>query len=208
MLIRCTALALGMTLTASAARGQVTIGVIAGFHAPTADFPIPAGGFASGFGPTNAKHEVGFMFGAIARAWIIGPLGLQASVSRATGDLVLSPPFTTAPDTSYSASLTVITGSLLYRLPTGHRSNQVWISAGAAWTRHASSRYAGVDGTSSLGGTLGLGTAFAMGKRLQIELGLDTLFYPYDLKSTTDNPPGHSQLDLRGSAGMSISLPL
>ena len=203
---RYAALVFALHSAGTPVHGQVIVGAFGGFHAPTADFPIPEGGFTSMFGPTNAKHEVTFTYGALVRAWFSTRLGLEASFACARGDLVLSPPFPSAPDSSFSASLTVLTANLLYRVPVGVLPNTVWLAAGASWIHHGSPRYKGIDGTSRVAVGVGLGTGIPLTGPFRVEVAFDALVYPYDLKSATDDPPGHTQIDLRARAGVSVAL--
>ena len=185
-------------------QAQVEIGAFGGVLAPTSTFDIPTTGLSIGFGPTEAKLTTAFTYGLLGRLWVAPRLGLQATVGISDGSLLVQPPFSSAPDTSYSISTTAVTLSFLYRLSTPTIPNAVWLSLGPAWIDQSSPRYEDIEGTSAIGLAFGAGSSLPLNDRLRVSLGLDLFVYPFDLSSSTDDPAGGTQLDFRALAGLSV----
>jgi hypothetical protein len=190
--------------TTAPLHAQVELGLFGGVLAPTSEFTVPSTG--APFGSTTAKFTTTLTYGALGRWWITERVGVQGTVGWAGGSLQLQPPFSSAPDTTYSASTTTVTAVLIYRLSAPTIRNTVWLSGGAAWIDRSSPRLDGLDGTNSLGMTFGLGSTLPIGHSLSVNLGLDTFIYSFALQSPTDAPAGTTQFEFRGLAGLSMRL--
>jgi hypothetical protein len=201
---RLLSLLAALIASAPSLHAQVELGLFGGALAATSNFDIPATGFVSGFGPTTAKFTTALTYGALGRWWITERIGLQGTVGYANGNLLLQPPIPTVPDTSYPASTSAVTATLLYRLSASTIRNSVWLSAGAAWIDHSSPRLSDTQGTSSLGMTFGLGSLFPLNHHLGINLGFDAFIYTFDLQSPANDPAGTTQFEFRALAGLTV----
>lgn len=163
-------------------------------HAPTGTFPYPVD--PEVFGTVRAEHETALGFGLGARTWLDRSHGVQASLTRIGSGLSFGA----------SAHLTTFTAAALLRLPVRSLANPVWATLGAAIVARGGRGYEGVEGTTSVGGVLGIGTALPAHEDFDVELGLDFVVYPSSLERADQAPGTSTQFDLRARAGVAFTL--
>lgn len=163
-------------------------------HAPTGTFPYPVD--PEVLGTVRAEHETALGFGLGARAWLDGSHGVQASLTRIGSGLSFGA----------SAHLTTFTAAALLRLPVRSLANPVWATLGAAIVARGGDGYDGVDGATSVGGVLGIGTALPAHGAFDVDLGLDFVVYPSSLERAGEAAGSSTQFDLRARAGIAFTL--
>jgi hypothetical protein len=188
----------------AALEAQFELAVFGGVYAPTADFTVPF--LSTPFGASTGKHQTALSYGGVARVWFDRRFGVEGSLLFTGSNLAVSPYFATAPDTTLSAHLRMGTVAALIRFPLGDLSNPVWAAVGAAFVSHGGTAYRSLKNTSSLGGSLGVGTRFPLTSRLGIDVGFKGLFYSMALRDTLGTLPSHLQVDLHGWAGLVLRL--
>jgi len=188
------ATAILIVLTARAAQAQLEITPFVALHAPTGSFPYPVN--PDVFSTVSTEQETAFGFGLGGRAWLDPNYGVQASLSRIGSDLTFGAP----------AHLTTLTAAALLRLPVRSITNPVWATLGAAVVARGGEGYEGVDGTTSVGGVLGIGTNLPVRDAVGVDLGFDLLVYPLNLERDGDVAGSSTQFDLRVRAGIAFTL--
>ena len=90
------------------------------------------------------------------------------------------------------------------QLSTGGR---VFVAGGAAVVRRSGDAYEGFEGTSDVGGSLGVGSQFRLTDRLSLQGDLRALLYSLRLTDPAGlEYPSAFQTDLQGQLGLSLRL--
>lgn len=185
---------------------QVELVPYVGFYAPTSDFklrPLPP---YTGFGLATGKQETGILLGGQARVWVTPRFGFQVGAAHAASDLKVSRQFTTAPDTSIAASLTILTFGGLVRFPVSALSNPIWGELGAAVVRRQGEVFDAYDNPRTVGGMIGLGTGLGLTNRLRADISFRGIIYKFGLQDSLGTLPSQMHVDLMAHVGLSLQL--
>ena len=199
-------LLLALLCIARPLHAQVELVPYAGFYAPTSDFklrPLPPN---TGFGLATGKQETGILLGGQARVWVTRRFGLQVGAAHAASDLKVSPQFTTAPDSSVEASLTILTFGGLVRFPVSTLPNPIWAELGGAGVSRQGNAFDSYDNPKSVGGMLGLGTGLGLTDRLRADISFRGIFYKLGLQDSLGSLPSRTHVDLMAHVGLSLQL--
>lgn len=194
----------GITRVASA-QVRVELEPVIGVYTGFSDWPRPANGQFFSF-PDTLSQRTGVAFGGQATAWLGRRVGLRAAVltsasdvGPATHDLLLRDPVPSRVTTVGLEALVPIA-----QLSTGGR---VFVAAGAAVVRRSGDAYEGFEGTSDVGGSLGVGSQFRLTDRLSLQGDLRALLYSLRLTDPAGlEYPSAFQTDLQGQLGLSLRL--
>ena len=176
----------GILLVASAsavqAQDRVELAATVGFYSPMGSFrhDLPN----SIDLPSSPSALGGTALGGELRVWIVSRMGVAlggSTVASAVGGGVT--PEAVRP--SVRARVTMGSAQLLFRLSGEETRTRVWLSAGGGAIQHGGAAYAIFGKPVNYGGVVGLGSAFRIRKGLSVDLGLTTMIYNVDFRTTS-----------------------
>ncbi|MDX2119800.1 MAG: hypothetical protein SF070_01930 [Gemmatimonadota bacterium] len=185
---------------------QVELVPYVGFYAPTSDFKLRPLLPNTGFGLATGKQETGILLGGQARVWVTRRFGVQVGAAHAASDLKVSPQFTTAPDSSVEASLTLLTFGGLVRFPVSTLPNPIWAELGGAVVSRHGDAFDAYDNPGTVGGTIGLGTGLGLTDRLRADISFRGIVYTLSLQDSLGSLPRRTHVDLMAHVGLSLQL--
>lgn len=130
--------------------------------------------------PATPQDLSGFAWGGAAHLWFGGHLGAEFQVVDASSTIasVITPGGPTPPT---SAHVLMASAQALYVLSGSAEAPRLWVGAGPGIVHHGGDAYAPYDSPTEVAATVSLGSAIPITSHLHATLGVDMLFYTFDL---------------------------
>lgn len=130
--------------------------------------------------PASPQDLSGFAWGGAVHLWSGGHFGAEIQVVDASSTIapVITPGGPTPPT---SAHVLVATAQGLYVVSRSPEGPRVWFGAGPGVVHHGGDAYAPYDSPTEVAAAISLGSAVAISSHLRAAVGVDMLFYAFDL---------------------------
>lgn len=185
---------LALPMAADAQDAGISIGAFMGAFVPLSDV-IATGSW-------NVKQQVGPAFGGRV-VYGLGPrLGMEGVLAIATGDVEGSGP------TSASASgrKLLVSARGRWRVSAPGAALPLYVSGGLGVVSHGGTAYELLDGTTDIGGVLGIGTAIPLRDRMRLRIDLEDYVHSASFSFNGAGSSGRLQNDILLSAGISFTV--
>ena len=201
-----TATLIATFVSGAAAQMGVEIGATIGYYLPMGSFQ-PASVLSTDL-PKSPSSLSGTALGGELRLWFVPRLGLELAGST-TGSSIGGGSTPAGFRPGVPARVNVGTAELLFRVTGDANRARVWIGAGGAAIRHGGVAYEVFGKPVNYGGVVGLGSAFRITGGLNATVGLATMIFNIDFRSSSIFVGGvnerGTQTDMMLRAGVSYS---
>lgn len=201
----------GLLMAAPAsAQVQVDLTPYAGVYLPVSDlieetFVDPDLGTIDG----AVSHKTGLLFGGRANFWFPSGFGLEANFAYALSDVEVSGEVGgVTGSVDLDASAWVAAGKAAYRFTPqmGAAPYYIYVKGGIAFIGHTGDAWEDVDGTTDIGGVLGIGVAIDVSEMVAISLDAEDYIYSAKFGEDPDETDSKLQNDLVLTGGLVIKL--
>lgn len=204
MLVRFLVCAL-MLPAATSGQSSIEIGPLVALYRPVGHYEHTAAFFRVGT-PDSPRDNGATAYGGEARVWVNHSFALQLQGVTSTADhpTVFTPG---AGPISSSTHVTSATAQVVYAVSPAVTRSRFWVSAGGGAIRHAGSSYEPYGSPTHAVGALGIGSTIALLHGLGASIGVNSLFYRWDLANSNGPYQRGMQTDLLAHAGLTLRLP-
>lgn len=156
---------------------------------------------------TELEHKPALLLGARVDFWTMGNMGLEASLAYAMSDVEATVTTDLGEGSDdMSANTFLAAAKVLYRLGVPGGPARFHLGGGLAMIKHGGDAFEDVDGTTDIGGVVGLGASISLPGTLGIRIDLEDYIYSAKFGEGDNESDSELQNDVVLTAGVAFKL--